>query len=129
MEGEAKQSRGAIHGGLLRLKGIFKDNKILVDMNRFLDKLSERELISTAQEKELKKKTYLEQTDEVFYILFATNTRVTYDCVLNILKEIKRDDIIAELQQPLGKSQFVSDIITKFAILNTTEVKGSTRKR
>ena len=72
-------------------------------MNRFLYELSEWDLILIAQQKELKKNVYLEQADVAFYILIAKNAWVTNDRVINILKEMESDDIIAELRQPFGK--------------------------
>ncbi|CAG0902740.1 unnamed protein product [Darwinula stevensoni] len=80
------------------LKGIFKDGNTLVSMDTFLDKLSEKSLISVSQEVMLKKETYSKQIDETFYILFQKNPRPTYESVEKILIEMGREDIIAKLQ-------------------------------
>ena len=88
---------------LKRLKGVLKDSKICLDMNQFLDKLSKRNLISTPPEMDLKEMAYDEQIDRIFGILTATNEWTTYGSVLDILKEMNRDDI-AKLPQPTGKN-------------------------
>ena len=57
-------------GQLKRLRSIFKDRNTLIDADFFLDKLAEKKLISMAQEHELKRKSYIKQIEESFFILF-----------------------------------------------------------
>ena len=70
----------------------------MVDMDNFIDKLTEKGLISVSQEIQLKRMEYSKQVDETFYILIAKDPEPTSDMVEKILKEMGREDIITKLQ-------------------------------
>ena len=85
---------------LKRLRSIFKERNTLVDMDSFIDALGERHVISVVEDMELKrKKDYNGKVDETFFILFKTNARSTMPILMDILKKMEREDIIATLQE------------------------------
>ncbi|CAG0896246.1 unnamed protein product [Darwinula stevensoni] len=88
------------------LKSIFKDRDTLIDMELFVDKLAEKDLISMAQEWQIKHKAYSTQIDETFYILFQRNPQPTYECVLQVLDEMQRDDIKTRLFNSFAKMSY-----------------------
>ncbi|CAG0899234.1 unnamed protein product [Darwinula stevensoni] len=84
---------------LKRLKVIIKREKPL-DMDHFLDKLSEKDLITTVEEKELKERsTYKHKVDGVYFILNQKDAKSTFYDVERILEEMERCDIIAEMMK------------------------------
>ena len=89
---------------LKRLKTILKEKNVLIDTDRFIDALAERDLISLPREMELKKiVTYAEKVDDVFFTLFQTNPHITFPGVEEILKRMERGDILSKLQETQGQ--------------------------
>ncbi|CAG0899805.1 unnamed protein product [Darwinula stevensoni] len=87
---------------LRHFKSTFKDKSTLIDVNLFIDALAEKGVISVAQEIELKrKKTYNGKVDAVFFILFQRNPKPTFQTVVDIMSEMRREDIVLRLQQDL----------------------------
>ncbi|CAG0889431.1 unnamed protein product [Darwinula stevensoni] len=82
---------------LQRLWDIFKDSSMLVDMQQFLDKLEEKNLISRAQKVELKEKKHAQRIDDTFSILQGENGMRVNEKILVILKEMHMEDIIQKM--------------------------------
>ncbi|CAG0894585.1 unnamed protein product [Darwinula stevensoni] len=104
--------------------GIFKDRNILIDMNLFLDNLAEKDLISKAEEMNLREQEYSKKIDDVFLILFQRNPKPTLKRVLKILKKMDRQDIIAKLKEAFGGGRgwmcariYVYSIISRMALI------------
>ena len=84
---------------LKRLKSVLK-REMLLDVDHFLDKLVEKDLITTAQEMELKgRSAYEHKVDGIFHILTHKNVKSTYYDVERILEEMDRCDIIVEMMK------------------------------
>ncbi|CAG0897213.1 unnamed protein product [Darwinula stevensoni] len=83
------------------LKTIFKN--ATVDTDIFLHKLVENGLISTDQEMELKSKaTYGGKVEGIFSMLLQSNQETTYSLLIEILREMKRDEILKQIEMPCG---------------------------
>ena len=95
--------------GLTCLKGLLKDRKTMVNTRVFIDKLIEKELITPAEEKELKrkvKKSYVDTIDSIFFILREKNPHPTFREVRQILIEMQREDIFRELHEKLSEFHY-----------------------
>ena len=114
IQGEAElESREVNYAAILnRLRGVFKDSEKRLDMNMFLGHLLKRELISTARKIELETMSSQKKIDGTFDSLIESNVQTTYDGLMDIFKEMERDDMIEELQRPVGMSLFKSGIVT-----------------
>ncbi|CAG0905472.1 unnamed protein product, partial [Darwinula stevensoni] len=85
---------------LPRLQIILKRG-VFMDVDLFIEKLAVKGYLSADEQIELKAKgTYKEKIDGTLSILCKKHPKKTYDNVLDALREMGRDDIIKELQQP-----------------------------
>ena len=88
----------------LSMRKIFKTGDSMVELEMFLDKLTENRLIHISKERELKAiKKYFETVDEIFYILIELNPEPAFKNVISILHEMGRGDIITELNNEVGE--------------------------
>ena len=89
---------------LRRFRSMFKDKSTLIDVNLFIDAMAEKGVISVAQEIELKRqKTYDSKVDAVFFILLKRNPKPTFQTVVDIMSEMRREDIVFRLQKEFGE--------------------------
>ncbi|CAG0890405.1 unnamed protein product [Darwinula stevensoni] len=87
-----------------RLKAIFCDSISKMDVTLFLNKLAERNLLSKAQERDLKSsRKGFRKIDSIFHILLAKKKPLpTYKNIIEILEEMHRTDIIGKLTEPVA---------------------------
>ena len=90
---------------LQRAKRLIKHPKTMIDMDTFLDKLAEKEFLSVAQERTLKSKKneYCQQIDDTFFILFEWNPELVHKSIVDILGEMKRNDLKMKLENEMGE--------------------------
>ncbi|CAG0896478.1 unnamed protein product [Darwinula stevensoni] len=116
------------YGTALRhLRDDFKMGNTLVDMDKFLDELSKKDLITMAEEKELKKvKEYRKKIDETFFILLNKNPQPTYRSVLCILEEMGREDLKekhqTKLKRTIGKDDEFKDVPSRIESAQAAEM-------
>ena len=83
---------------LIVLKSILKDPNIIINVDQFLDKMVAKDLISLQEEFEARdKEGNAEKLNFAFRILVVMDPRMTSRTLRQILRDMKRDDILERL--------------------------------
>ncbi|CAG0888052.1 unnamed protein product [Darwinula stevensoni] len=78
-----------------RLRSILSDKNTNINVLDFLRELSKEELISPAEEKDIRRKeTYSEKIDSIFDIVFVKNPMKIEKKLIEVLESMEREDII-----------------------------------
>ncbi|CAG0896992.1 unnamed protein product [Darwinula stevensoni] len=90
---------GAPINNLRRAKTVLKDEDVYINIDKFLDTLAERRIISVAQEIQIRDMSdYHAKIDAVFKILFAKDVERHYKELIEALKSMDRLDIVRKIQ-------------------------------
>ncbi|CAG0902590.1 unnamed protein product [Darwinula stevensoni] len=92
-----------------------------IDMDKFLDNMTLDGLTSVTKEWELKQiGTYTKQIDETFASLQKENPQRVYESVVEILRKMKREDIIKQIQDTLDAEVRRSSPSSHEAMMNAS---------
>ena len=74
----------------------------IIDMDTFLRKLNEEDIIDSPKEKELRRFSYKKKLTKIYFILSQGNPHESLKVLIKILKEMRRDDIIDKMKANAG---------------------------
>ncbi|CAG0880247.1 unnamed protein product [Darwinula stevensoni] len=86
---------------LRRAKDVLKDTQVIINLDRFVDILARRRVLSVIDEREIRgKKAYRDKIEAIFEVLLGERADDQYGHIIETLREMDRSDIIEKIQEP-----------------------------